>query len=38
MKNVERLFFKIIDVTNDREIKRENGSPPILRPPRLPRL
>jgi hypothetical protein len=27
MENTERLFFRVIDVTNAKKIKRENGSP-----------
>jgi hypothetical protein len=38
MENTERLFFRIIDVTNDKKIKRENGWHPIFRLPRLLRL
>jgi hypothetical protein len=38
MENTERLFFRIIDVTKDKKIKRENGWPPIFRPPRFLRL
>jgi hypothetical protein len=30
MENTERLFFRVIDVTNAKKIKRENGSPLIF--------